>query len=134
MPNPLRTTKSEPISEVKKVNTITNPVGQKDVAGTQIDPASMAGAPTLYNITLTIANTEYSQALPANTKKFTVQIRDGTSFRLAFVTGKVATPTEPYLSIGANSAYWEDNIQPSTLTLYLACGSADKTAEIVCWS
>ena len=33
-------TESEPISEVAKVTTITNPVGQKNVAGTQVNPAT----------------------------------------------------------------------------------------------
>ena len=31
---------SEPISEIAKVTTITNPVGQKNVAGTQVNPAT----------------------------------------------------------------------------------------------
>ena len=40
MAEPLVQSKSEPISEVQKVTTVTNPVGQKNVAGTQINPAT----------------------------------------------------------------------------------------------
>ena len=149
MPVPRVKTASEPIEEVQKVTTITNPVGQKNVAGTQVNPATedtltsvktavealtpQATTPVIYNVTMTNADTEYSQALPANTKRFTIQARDGTSFRLAFETGKVAIPTEPYLSIGANSAYYEDGIKAMP-TLYFGCASAGKVAEIVAWS
>lgn len=92
-----------------------------------------ATASYVYNTTMTSANTEYSQALPANTKKFTVKLRDGTSFRLAFVTGKVATPTEPYLTINDGFGYSEDNVNLTSITLYFASAVAAKTAEIVAW-
>lgn len=93
-----------------------------------------AGTPVIYNVTMTLADTEYDQALPANTKKYTIQTRDGTAFRMAFVTGKVAGPTEPYLSIGTDGFHHEDSINPASLTLYFACGDAGKVAEILAWS
>lgn len=93
-----------------------------------------ATARTVYNVTMTNADTEYEQALSANTKKFLIQTRDGTAFRLAFVTGKVATPTAPYFTVRANNAYWEDLIKPSTLTLFFACASAAKIIEIIEWT
>ena len=40
MPVPKVKSESEPISEIRKVTTITNPVGQKNVAGTQVNPAT----------------------------------------------------------------------------------------------
>ena len=150
MPVPRVKTASEPIDEVQKVTTITNPVGQKNVAGTQVNPATedtlasvktavealtpTATTPAIYNVTMTLADTEYSQALPANTKKFLIHTRDGTAFRLAFVTGKVATPTAPYFTILANDSYYEDLIQPTTLTLYFGCASAGKIIELIVWS
>ncbi len=93
-----------------------------------------ATTPVIYNKTMTLADTEYSQALPANTKKYTIQTRDGTAFRMAFVTGKVAAPTEPYFSIGADGFHHEDLIEPASLTLYFACDEAAKVAEILAWS
>ncbi|MBS7622809.1 hypothetical protein KEJ39_03935 [Candidatus Bathyarchaeota archaeon] len=135
--------------------------GLEDVAGNQINPAKEDGnlasiktntdnladiktdtgnipkkstSANIYNVTMTNADTEYSQALPSNCKKFLIHTRDGTSFRLAFVTGKVATPTEPYFTIPASQSYYEDFIEPSSLTLYFACGTAGKTVEIIAWS
>ena len=87
-----------------------------DANGNEVSPVNPGATPAIYNVTMTLADTEYSQAL-GSAKKFTVHTRDGTAFRVAFATGKVATPTEPYLTIPANGAYAEDNIAPSALTL-----------------
>ena len=99
-----------------------------------VDSAQKATTPVIYNIAITDGNTEYSQALPSNTKKFMIHTRDGTAFRVAFVTGKVATPTEPYFSVPASQTYYEDYIEVAALTLYFAAGVAGKTAEIIAWS
>ena len=133
MPVPKVKTESEPIGEVRKVTTITNPVGTKDVAGTQINPASMTGTPSIYNVTMTDANTEYSQALSANTKKFSIHLRDFTAFRFAYASGKVAAPTAPYLTVPAGGEKSEELIQPASLTLYFASSDAGKIAEIEEW-
>ena len=239
MVEPLVQSKSEPIGEVQKVTTVTNPVGQKNAAGTQINPATedtlalvntalqtagitqtqlaniltelgqkteptdtqpisaaslplpagasaettlaavktaveiidnfisgarglvtednsaailakldialstratettlaklMPTTPAKYAVALTAANTEYSQAL-TNVKKFRIHLRDFTEFRLAYVTGKVATPTDPYETIPAGSEKYEDNLNIANLTLYFASAVAGKTAEIEAWS
>ena len=97
------------------------------------DALSIALTPAIYNVTMTSADTEYSQALPTNTKKFLIHTRDGTTFRLAFVTGKVAMPTAPYFTVLANDIYYEDDIK-ATPTLYFGCASAGKVIEIIAWS
>ena len=52
MAEPLIQSKSEPISEVQKVTTITNLVGQKNAAGTQVNPATEDTLSAQLNITL----------------------------------------------------------------------------------
>jgi hypothetical protein len=93
-----------------------------------------ATTPAIYNVTMTNADTEYSQALPSDCKKFLIHTRGGESFRLAFATGKVATPTEPYFSITPSDAYSEDLVLGAAVTLYFASGSAGAVAEIIAWS
>jgi len=95
--------------------------------------ADLADAPAIYNVTTAVINTEYSQALPANTKKFLIHTRGGAACRLAFETGKVAAPVEPYYSIPANGEYKEDHINPAALTLYFASAAAE-VVEIIAWS
>ena len=90
--------------------------------------------PAIYNVTMTNANAEYSQALPSNCLGFMVQTQDGTAFRCAYVIGKVATPTAPYLTVAASSVYYETAIKLATGTLYFACASTGKIVEIVAWS
>jgi len=105
----------------------------KDIADAVALTPQVSTIPVIYNVTMTIANTEYSQALPANSKKFLIHCQDGTAFRLAYVTGKVAIPTAPYLSVKASSSYNEDHIK-ATPTIYVACAQAAKVVEIVSWS
>jgi len=93
--------------------------------------------PFTYNVDIVDGNTEYSQALPGVTKKYMIRTRDGTAFRIAFEAGMVATPTEPYFSVPANQAYWEDHIEAASLTLYFACAGGagiNKSIEIIAWS
>lgn len=105
-------------------------------------PISAAHTPNIYNVTLVAANTEYSQAFPANTKKFLIHTQDESAFRLAFVTGKVAAPTAPYLSILSGSRYFEDLVQldgtptspPAAFTIYFAGATAGKIIEIIAWT
>jgi len=86
--------------------------------------------PTLYNTTLTNADTEYSQALAA-CKGIEFQARTSADIRFAFVTGKVATPTAPYMTLKAGQWYYFDG---SPTTLYLASSVAGTIVEIILWS
>jgi hypothetical protein len=92
--------------------------------------------PTVYNVTLTTANTEYSQALPANTRGFEFQCQSSFDVRYAFVTGKVATPTAPYMTCKAGNAYssFQLNQGASPSTLYFASPQAGVVVEITAWS
>ena len=94
--------------------------------------------PSVFNVTMTLADTEYSQELPYHCKKFTIKTRDLSEFRLAFVTGKVATPTAPWITVNSNMWWWEDGINNefptgSLITLYFASDSAGKIIELLAW-
>lgn len=96
----------------------------------------LAAKPVIYNVTLTDANTEYSQALPAGVRKFSIQCRNpAVDIKLAFTSGQSGTT---YLTILGNSAYNEDFIHAPlgyTLTLYMQSTSTSAPiAEIVAWT
>ena len=108
-----------------------------DVALTALRDALIlpAATPAIYNVVMTNANAEYSQALPAGTKKFSIHLRENdATYRVAFVTGKVATPTEPYETIPSSWEYYEDGVNLTGMTIYFACPSAGKHAEILAWT
>lgn len=90
-----------------------------------------AATHNIYNVTMTLANTEYSQALPANTKKFTIKCRSYNDVKLCF-TALASGVT--YITIPAGMTYWDDLINPATLTLYFQCPIAARVIEIVAWS
>ncbi len=92
--------------------------------------------PAIYNVTCTLADTEYSQALPSNCGFFEFQARTEAVIRFAFVTGKVATPTVPYITLKAGDYYYGPMTDqgPNPLTIYIASPTAGTVVEILAWS
>lgn len=97
------------------------------------DPVT--ATPTIYNVTLTNANTEYSQALPANCRGFEIECQTGVQCRWSNVTGKVATPTAPFKTLQPNVAYNSPPINQgaSPSTLYFASATAGAIIELIAW-
>jgi len=93
-----------------------------------------ATTPNEYTVTLTSADTEYSQALPAGTKALEFWARESVDIRFAFTSGKVATPTEPYFTLKAGTTYYKENINLTGKTLYLASSVAGSHVEIIAWT
>jgi hypothetical protein len=104
----------------------TNNLGKVDVP---------TATPTTYNLTLTNAITEYSQVLPANCRGFEFKFRSAYDVIYAFVTGKVATPTAPYMTCKSGNAYNSFQLfQGATpSTLYFASAQAGVVIEITAW-
>lgn len=97
-------------------------------------PALEQPTVTLYNVTLTSADTEYSQALPADCRAFQFQCRTSYVVRYAFVTGKVAGPTEPYFTLKSGTVWYKEGLKLSSATLYLASSQASVVVEIEVWT
>ena len=96
--------------------------------------AAVGNYPAVYNLTLTNADTEYSQTLSGGIRKFTVQCRTNNNIRYAFASGYVATPTAPYGTIKAGSVYWEDGLKTTgNRILYFASSTAAVVVEITVW-
>lgn len=89
---------------------------------------------TEYNVTLTSADTQYSQALPANTRRLCFRCRSGVAIRYAWGAGKVATPTAPYQTLQAGADYAIDGVLLASGTLYFASGTAGAVVEMEAWS
>lgn len=97
--------------------------------------------PTIYNLTLAAADTEYSFSLPAGVVGLMFKSRNGLDIRWAWATGKVATPTAPFATLEAGQIY---NLPASAVAgiasgsppvLYLATDDAGgDVAEIEVWT
>lgn len=95
-----------------------------------------ADTPVIYNVTMTNANEEYSQALPANTKKYMVHIRgEAYVLDLAFATGLVRPGTGVCLRIPIGCRYESpETLIETAPTVYVSCQTAAQVAEIEVWT
>lgn len=91
------------------------------------------GMVDVINITMASANTEYSTALPANTVAMTFQCRGDYDIRFSYQTGKVASPTAPYMTLKAGMIYYETNLDLTSKTLYVACPTAAQVVEVIAY-
>lgn len=126
--------------EIKDATTATRATVDADGLEVHIDKAlpdidPVIATPTAYNVTLTVADTQYSQAMPANCRGFEFQCRTEHDMRFAFVTGKVAGPAAPYLTLKAGDYYcsFPINQAASPSTLYLASSTAGVVVEVISW-
>ena len=88
---------------------------------------------TIYNLTLTNADTEYSQALPASTKQFFIKLRSqSASCRLAFISGQAGSGGT-HIKIPANGYLSPAGLNFAATTLYIESPSSGKVAEILAY-
>ena len=85
--------------------------------------------PTIYNVLVLSANTEFSQLLSDSTKRFTIKVRDAAKLQIAYLPGESGTN---FLTIPRGAVYTEDNMSFSG-TLYFQADKAGVTVEIVQW-
>ena len=89
----------------------------------------MYSKPTIANLTLTLAATEYSYDLPTNTKKAIIKARGANDVRIAFVSTDTNTT---YVTIPAGGQFSFDMIYLRGQTLYAQCpGAAGEVLEIL---
>ena len=88
----------------------------------------------IFNITLTNADTEYSQLLPSGARELRFRCRTSYDVRFAFSSGVVAGPTSPYLTLPAGSDYYSDENDLTGKTIYFASSQAGVVIELEVWS
>lgn len=86
-----------------------------------------AGLPTIVNLTLTSANTEYSVTLPRNVGTITIQSRTSADFKIGVTSGQSGTT---YFTIKSGNAYYETTIAMDGTTLYFQSPNAGQVIEI----
>lgn len=86
---------------------------------------------TIYNKTLTVADTEYSQVLPVGTRKVLIKERTGAAdVKLAYVSGESGTV---YITIPAGSSKYLEGVYLSDIILYMQSPTAGVVVEIEVW-
>ena len=89
---------------------------------------------TIYNTSITDADTEYSQLLPDSTKQFFIKLRSqAASLRLSFTSGQAGSGGT-HVVIPANGFLSPDNLNFSSITLYFESPTAAQVAEIIAYT
>lgn len=104
---------------------------------------SEALVPVIDVLTLTDANTEYSQTLGAKCKYFSFQARTSVEVRYAFesVSADVALATGPYMTLKSDGwlnapekmGWGKTNPTETLPKIYFATGTAGTVIEILSW-
>lgn len=99
-----------------------------------ISPAS-ANAPStvkVLNVTALLANTEYLVSLPAGTKNFCMQTREGGQLKLADTAGLSGTT---YFTLYPGVPYSIESVSGnSTIDLYVQSTKPNQIIEILYWT
>ncbi len=101
--------------------------------------AGVANTCVPYNVVLTVASTQYSQALPTTTIGIEFQNRSNNDLLYAFTTGKVApttgpgVPTAPYFTVKAGQNEYKDLTFLKDKTIYFASANAGDVVELFVW-
>jgi len=108
----------------------TTPTATLRIHAEETQAVDSVDQPQALNLTLTSANTEYSQALPVGTRKFLLKARGvGSSLKFAFATGTSGTT---YVSIPAGSGgLWVDCGGAYGVTVYVQSPTAGEIAEFL---
>lgn len=88
-------------------------------------------SPTIANETAALANTEYSYAFPANTRKFSIKARGNAKIKLAFTSGQSGTD---FITIFPGSKYEEIELKITGVTAYFQTNKVGEVVEILSWT
>lgn len=90
-----------------------------------------AKEPTIYNLSMPVAGTEYSQALSQNTKRVQVRLRVKARAQIAFIGGNTGSL---FFTLEPGCVYSEENLDLEGVTIYLQSNVAGQVAEILEWT
>ena len=94
-----------------------------------------AGAkPSIYNVSMTTASTEYSKILPHNCKAFSIKLRNP-GFDLKVNVGETASLSgTTYLTVPSGSSFGQEGLNTNNVTyLYFQTTTNSQVAEIITW-
>lgn len=86
--------------------------------------------PTIQNVSLALAATEYVVSLPSGTRRFLLKLRQFAPTQLSYIAGQSGTD---YVTIGSGAFYGESELEVAP-TLYIQSPLAGVTAEVVSWT
>ena len=90
---------------------------------------AVSATKTIFNVPLTIADTEVSLVLPTTVVGYMIRTRGNGNLKLSHVSGESGTK---YITIPSRATYKDDHSY-SNLTLYFQSPTAGEVVEVVAW-
>lgn len=90
-----------------------------------------SGNPNIFNIDAAVADTEYSQALPAGTTQFLIRARNNAKLQISYLAGQTNTV---FLTVTPGSIYVVDSVKLTGKTIYFQSTKDNTDVEIVAWN
>lgn len=87
--------------------------------------------PDIQNVTLTLADTEYSITLSLNAKALKLRARGTSKLQLAYNSGDSSLS---YLTIFPGEVYEEDLLNGPALVIYIQASKAGEVIELLTWT
>lgn len=84
---------------------------------------------TIFNVSVPSANTEVSQALPSNTKRFILRVRGNAKLQLAYTVTDSGTL---FVTVPGKASYEDENFYTSQ-TLFFQTNLSSQTVEIIAY-
>jgi len=103
------------------------PSGSASASGGSFPTVS---TPTIQNVTLTTNNIEYTITIPAGAKRFSLYSRQSSLLKVAYTVGDSGLN---YFTIGYGVWYTEENLDGSSLTLYIQSNKNGTVIEVLSW-
>lgn len=88
-------------------------------------------SPIIYNVTTTLANTEYSQVLPSNTKEITLNARGNAKLQITYNLGQ---SNSVFKTIFPGEIYKETGMNLIGKTIYFQSTKPGEVVEIITWT
>lgn len=88
--------------------------------------------PSIQNVSLTLASTEYTITIPSNSVEFSIRTRKDSKLQLAFNSTESGTT---FITIWPGETYTETALtSTASLTLYVQSSKANEILEIWSWT
>ena len=92
---------------------------------------TLSSTPTIINLAMPLAATEYSVTIPAGTRQFLIRTRSGIKLNLAYILGNSGTT---YIEVPRNCFYAESDVSlQAAQDLYIQTAAASQVLEILIW-
>jgi len=102
------------------------------ISSSLLPASALLTSPVVMNVSVTLANTEYTVTIPASARRFRLQARAQTTLKISDAVGQSGTT---YFTLHPYNTYGVDSIKgSSTINLYVQSTRPNQVIEVEYWT